>query len=324
MKRRLVLAALGSVALAMPFASALSAEEPWPSRPINFIVPFPAGGPTDTLSRKLAQQLQAALGQPVIVENVGGAMGAIGLAKLHRAPHDGYTIGLGAHSTQAIAPHQVKLPYDPRSDFQAIGGTVTFAYVLVANPSEPARTIPELVARSKQVPGGMTFGSSGPGGGNHLAGELLRMKTGAVLLHVPYKGVAPATADVIAGHVGFMFDVVASALPNIKAGKVRPIAVTGSRRSPLLPDVPAIAETVPGFDGVGWFAIFGTKGMPEAVTRRLNAEIDRIYATPEFADYLKQNGYDPEPGPPDRLAKRVLDDYKLWGEVMAGAGIKPE
>jgi len=318
----------GFAALALVLTAALPLQAgaaEWPAKPIHFLVPFPAGGPTDMLSRRLAERLGDSLGQPVIVENVAGAMGSIGLARLARAQPDGYTIGLSAHSSHAIAPHEVAtLPYDPRTAFQPIGGTVIFSYVLVANPAQPAKTITELVERSRQTSGGLTFGSSGLGGGNHLAGELLRIKTGANLLHVPYKGVAPAAADVMAGHIGFMFDVVASAIPQIRAGKMRAIAVTGDARSPLLPDVPTVAETIPGFEGIGWFAIFGPRGMPPAVTGRLNAEMDRIYRETAFASFLEDAGYTPEFGPPERLGQRVQHDYRFWGEVIAAAGVKSE
>jgi tripartite-type tricarboxylate transporter receptor subunit TctC len=288
------------------------------------VVPFPAGGPTDQLSRKLAQQLSASLGQPVVVENVGGAMGSIGLAKVAKSSPDGYTFGLGAHSTHAIAPHINKLSYDPVTDLQAVGGLVTFAYVLVANPSEPARDVPDLVKRSKAIPGGITFGSSGPGGGNHILGEMLALQTGAVLRHIPYKGVAPAQQDVMAGHVGFMFDVVSTSAPMIKAGKLRALGVTGKTRNRALPDVPAIAETVPDFGGLGWFAFFGPKRMPPEVTQRLNSEINKIYRTPEFAAFLESAGYEPVIGSPEQLANTVTADYVVWGKAIKAAGLKPE
>jgi tripartite-type tricarboxylate transporter receptor subunit TctC len=317
--RRLLIA--GALA-ACAFGPAMA--QTWPTRPIHLVVPFPAGGPTDQLSRKLGQQLALALGQPVVVENVGGAMGSIGLAKVARSAPDGYTFGLGAHSTHAIAPHINKLSYDPVTDLQAIGGLVTFAYVLIANPAEPARNVTELVARSKQVPGGINFGSSGPGGGNHILGEMLALQTGAVLNHVAYKGTAPAQQDVMAGHISFMFDVVSTAAPLIKAGKLRALGVTGKTRSRTLPDVPTIAESVPDFGGLGWFAFFGPKGMPPEVTQRLNTEINKIYRTPEFAAFLDSAGYEPVIASPESLTKTVATDYAAWGKAIKAAGLKPE
>jgi tripartite-type tricarboxylate transporter receptor subunit TctC len=306
------------------FSTGVALAQAWPSKPIRLIVPFPAGGPTDQLSRKLGHALSAGLGQPVIIENIGGAMGSIGLARLAKLPADGYSIGLGAHSTHAIAPHVNKLSYDPVKDLQAVGGLVTFAYVLVANPNEQAKDIPDLVRRSKTLPGGITFGSSGPGGGNHILGEMLALQTGAVLRHIPYKGVAPAQQDVMAGHIGFMFDVESTAAPMIKAGKLRGLGVTGNKRSAALPDVPAIAETVPDFGGLGWFAFFGPKGMPDEVLRRLNSEINKAYSTPELAGYLEGAGYTAIIGSPNLLAKTVETDYAQWGKAIKTSGIKSE
>lgn len=317
--RRLLLA--GALA-ASAFGPALA--QSWPAKPIHFIVPFPAGGPTDQLTRKLGQQLTIALGQPVIVENVAGAMGSIGLAKLARAAPDGYTFGLGAHSTHAIAPHVTKLSYDPVTDLQPIGGLVTFAYVLITNPAEPAKDVAGLVARSKTVPGGISFGSSGPGGGNHILGEMLALQTGAVLNHIPYKGTAPAQQDVMAGHISFMFDVVSTAAPLIKAGKLRALGVTGKTRSRTLPDVPAIAESVPDFGGLGWFAFFGPKGLPPEITQRMNLEINKIYRSPDFTAFLDSAGYEPVIGSPEQLGKTVASDYAAWGKAIKAAGIKPE
>jgi len=317
--RRLLIAGALAASLIGP-----ATAQSWPAKPVHFIVPFPAGGPTDQLTRKLAQQLTTALGQPVVVENMGGAMGSIGLGKLARSAPDGYTFALGAHSTHAIAPHTNKLPYDPVSDLQPIGGMVTFAYVLIANPAESARDIPDLIKRSKSVPGGMTFGSSGPGGGNHILGEMLAVQTGAVLRHIPYKGTAPAQQDVMAGHIGFMFDVVSTAAPLIKAGKLRALGVTGKTRNPALPDVPAIAESVPDFGGLGWFAFFGPKGLPPEITQRMNTEINKIYRSPEFTAFLQSTGYEPVIGSAEQLAKTVATDHAAWGHAIKAAGLKSE
>jgi tripartite-type tricarboxylate transporter receptor subunit TctC len=317
--RRLLIAGALAASVVMP-----AVAQSWQSRPIHFVVPFPAGGPTDQLTRKLGQQLSLALGQPVVVENVAGAMGSIGLAKVARSAPDGYTFGLGAHSTHAIAPHTNKLSYDPVIDLQPIGGLVTFAYVLIANPAEPAKDVADLVARSKATPGGMTFGSSGPGGGNHILGEMLALQTGAVLRHIPYKGTAPAQQDVMAGHISFMFDVVSTAAPLIKAGKLRALGVTGKTRSRTLPDVPAIAESVPDFGGLGWFAFFGPKGLPPEITQRMNTEINKIYRSPEFMAFLESAGYEPVIGSPEQLGRTVASDYAAWGRAIKAAGLKPE
>lgn len=318
--RSLLVAAFAATVL----SPAVVHAQAWPSKPIRLISPFPAGGSADLLSRKLGQQLGAALGQPVLVENVPGAMGSIGLARMVRGPADGYTIALGANSTQAMAPFMIKLPYDPLADFQPLGGMTTYAFTLVVHPSEPSKTVAELVARSKTVPGGVSFGSVGPGSGSYLFGEMLRLQAGFNLNHVPYKGTAPALNDLMAGHISSMFDIVGSSAPAVKAGKLRALGVSSKTRSRLLPDVPAIAESIPGFEGVGWFAFFGPRGLPPEVTQRLNAEIDKVYRSPEFVAFLDQAGYDYVASTPEQLGDTIQKDYALWGRVMKAAGIKPE
>lgn len=320
MERRLLVAALWAALLSPAFAQA----QPWPVKPVHLVVPFPAGGPTDQLSRKLAQLLASSLGKPVIVENVPGGAGTVGLARVVRSPADGYTIALGASSTLTSAPHMAKVPYDSLTDLQPLGGMVTFAFVLVVPPSEPANNVSELLARSGTATGGVSFGSSGVGTGAHLVTELLRLQAGGNLNHVPYSGAAPALRDVMAGHVGFMFDIVGSSAPLVKAGKLKALAVTGRQRSASLPDVPALAETVPGFEGVGWLAFFAPKGLPAELTQRLHAEIARAYRSPEFTAFFEQTGYEPVAASPEQLKATLEKDYALWGRVIKAAGIKAQ
>ncbi len=308
-----------AMALALPAYAQGSA---WPTKPITIIVPYPAGGPTDQLARRLGDGLSKALGQPVLVENTGGAMGAIGMAKLVRAPADGHTIAVAANSTHAIAPHLAKLPYDPIADTQSLGGTVSFAYALIVNPAEPANTARELAVRSKNLRDGISYGSSGIGSGNHLMGEMLAAQAGGNFTHVAYKGMAPAQNDVLGGHLGFMFVVVGTAAPLVESGKLKALGVTSKTRNKAMPNVPVIAESVPGFEGLGWFAFFGPKGMPPEVTNRLSTEMNKIYRTPEFADFLEKNGYDAPLDSPADLARRVTADYDLWKKVISAAGIK--
>jgi len=314
---------LGTLAMTL-LAPGLVRAQAWPARPIHLLVPFPAGGPTDVLSRKLAQQLGTALGQTVVVENVAGGAGTVGLARLVRSAPDGYTIALGASSTLTSAPHLMKMPYDTLADLQPLGGMASFAFALVVPPSEAAHTAAELLARSKAAPGGLSYGSSGIGTGAHLVSELLRQQAGGNLNHVPYSGAAPALRDVMAGHLAFMFDIVGSSAPQVKAGRLKALAVTSPRRSAKLPEVPALAESVPGFEGVGWLAFFAPKGLPPEITQRLNAEIARAYRSAEFVAFLDEAGYEHAPTTPEQVRATLERDHALWGRVIKAAGIKSE
>jgi tripartite-type tricarboxylate transporter receptor subunit TctC len=295
----------------------------WPTKPIRLIVPF-ATGAHDQIARRLAEPLSAALGQPVVVENVAGASGAIALARVARAQPDGYTLVISANATTTILPHLSKLTYDARSDLQALGGRVKFAYVLVASPSETARTAAELVARSKESPAGISYGSGGVGSGAHLITERLRRQTGANFTHVPYKGIAQIQTDILGGHLGFSFDVVGTAAPLVKAGKLKALGVTGLSGSPLLPGVPTISESVPGFETLGWFAIFGPKGIPPAIVSRLNAEMAKIYRTAEYAVFFETTGYEPAYELPEELTNVLVKESEFWERLIRTAGIKAE
>ncbi|MBV7486164.1 tripartite tricarboxylate transporter substrate binding protein [Bordetella sp. BOR01] len=310
---------LAVVLALMGAAAPAGAQGTWPQRPITLIVPLPAGGPVDAVGRRLADQLSRQLKQPVIVENVVGAYGTIGLNRLSRAAPDGYTLGLGATGTHVMAPMINKeITYDPLKGFTPLCIVAEYANVLVTNPALPVKTVAELVAYAKANPSKVTFASSGYGSSNHLSGELLKRMTGAPMLHVPYKGTAPGLNDVVAGNVGLMFDVVSSSLPFIESGRLRALATTGAQRNPALPDVPAMAETLPGFEVTGWFGLFAPPGLPPDVAAPLNRALAASLDAPDMRKFLTDSGYEPVTFDPDALRSQIRKDIDYWKPVVEG------
>ena len=308
---------------ALAFALGASAQS-WPSRPVTLVVPYPPGGSADILARAVGQKLTERLGQTVIVENKAGAGTAIGAKAVASAPPDGYTLLLGTVSSQAINPAMNKVGYDPTKDFVAIAPLAAIPFVLVANPSFPASTVAELVAMAKAQPGKIAYASAGPGTSNHLAGELLADSAKLNLLHVPYKGSAPALNDVLGGHVPLMFDLIATAMPNIQAGKLKPLAVTSRMRSPLLPNVPtAIEGGLVDYEVTAWFGVFAPAGTPAAVVTRLNAEITAVIAAPEMQKHLRELGAAPESSSSDAYGRFVRDEAGKWAVVVRKIGLTP-
>ena len=271
---RLAAAALAAGLASLPLAALAQA---WPSRPIAFVVPYPAGGPVDISARLLAPKLQAALGQPVVVENKPGAGGNIGADFVAKSAPDGHTLLMGAIATHAINPSlYAKIPYDPIRDFRHVALVVQVPNVLVVNNDLPARSVAELIDLLKKNPGKYDFASGSTGSTGHLAGELFKQLTGTYMVHIPYKGAGPAVTDLVAGRVHLMFDNLASALPNIKAGKVRALAVTTLRRSEFVPALPTLDESgLKGFDLTTWWGVMCPAGTPEPVVQRLAAETGR-------------------------------------------------
>lgn len=310
MKIRLVLAAIG-----LALAQAAGAQA-WPAKPVRLIIPLAAGGATDKAARLVAQRLSLALGQQVVPENVTGAAGAIALQRLAQSDPDGYTLAATANSLHTVAPHMGKLPYDAFSSFSFVGTYASFDYVLITAPDAPYKTLADLVDRARKQPDAVSYGSSGVGTGNHLAAVLFGQLAKAELLSVPYRGGSPAILDVMAGRTDFMFDVVGGAITQIEGGKVRALGVSGTRRHALLPNVAPIADTVPGYESGGWFALIGPARLPPAVVQRLNAELNRIQAEPEFRDQLTALGYAPRPGTPADVERLVQAETKKWGEVV--------
>ena len=316
--------ALG-VFLGLAIAAGASAQA-FPSKPIRYIVPFPPGGPTDTFSRALAAQLSEALGQPVVVENVPGAGASIGMDRLAKSPPDGYTIGLATTGSHAINPHLygAKLTYNALKDFTLLTLAVSYVNVLVVNPAVPVKSVAELVAYAKANPGKVNFGSAGNGSSNHLSGELLKSLTGAPMQHVPYKGSAPALTDVVSGQLTFMFDILVTAVPQVRAGRVRALAVTSAKRSPFAPDIPTMSESgVPGYAEAGadlWFGIVAPAGVPKPVVEKLNGELIRVLRSPAMRERISGQFFDVRTSTPAEFQKVLESDYGKWGKIVRASG----
>lgn len=301
-------------------------SQSWPSRPVKLVVPFPAGGATDILGRALAQKLAESLGQPVVVENRPGAGGTLGSDIVAKAPPDGYTILMATTSTHSIAPSlYAKLPYDVATGFAPVVQVADSTNILVVGPSIPAKSVRELIALAKADPGRLTYGSSGNGTIVHLTAVLFETMAGVKLTHVPYKGTALAMPDVMSGQVTMIFDSIVSAQPHLKSGKVRPLGVSGTRRSPLAPELPTIAESgLPGFASDTWFGVFAPANTPAPLVARLNADINAILRQPDFRERLATLGAEAAGGTPEAFATLVRDEGAKWARVVRDAGIRPE
>lgn len=312
-RRSAVMAIAAAVA-----APGLRAQASWPERPVKWLVPFAAGGATDVLSRLAAEQLSLALGQPVVVENVTGAAGVVGLDRLAKASPDGYTLGTNPNSLQTMMPYvsEAPLPYDTMKSFTPIGGFAQFQYAFVVSASSPIKTLPELIAIGRAQPGKLTFGTTGTGTGNHLATVLLAQHTGASFTYVPYKGAAQSVVDLMGGHIDLIVDIVGGVEALIREGKLRALATTGARRHPLLPNVPPVAETIPGYNHVGWFGLYAPAGLPPAIATRLNADLQRVQRAPKFVEGLVKLGYEAMPGSPAELDAQQKREYERWGPIL--------
>ncbi|WP_043360402.1 tripartite tricarboxylate transporter substrate binding protein [Belnapia sp. F-4-1] len=319
MERRTLLATLGASAL-LP-APALA--QAFPSRPLRLIVTWPPGGTTDILARQLAPQLSARLGQPVVVENRGGASGAIGAAELARAPSDGHSFGM-VTSTVISAALLSRTAYDPLRDLTPILLLARVANILVVNPSLPVRTVPELIALAKAQPGRLTFGSPGTGSAVHISGEMFKLAAGVDMLHAPYRGGGPALADVVAGHLQLMFGNASSTLPFVREGSLRAIAVTSAARAAYLPDVPTIAETLPGFAIDEWYGVLGPAGMPPAAAERLNAAFMDIVTQPDERARLLEGGAEVAGGTVEAFRRFMAEEVDKIGAVVRDARIIAE
>ena len=322
MMRRMFACACAASALLLGLSPPASAA--WPERPIRLVLPFPAGGPTDTLGRQLAQQLQVVLGQGVVVDNRAGANSAIGSDIVAKSPADGYTLLFNA-SLFASNPHLMTLPYDIHRDFTPIALIAKAPLLIVVNRDLPVKDVRELVAYARSNPGKLNFGIGSNGSAGHLAQDSLRSSAGIDIVMVPYKGSSPAYVDLIGGRLQGFTDPVLGALPQVQAGTVRALAVTSSKRLSVLPHVPTVAESgVPGFEYHSWYGLWGPSKLPRPVVERLNAEINRWIASPEVRAQFEQLGYETQAGTPEDFARFVRDDSARAAKIIRDGGIKAE
>jgi tripartite-type tricarboxylate transporter receptor subunit TctC len=325
LRRQLALAstamALSALPAVGPFATSAMAQA-WPSKPITLIVPFPAGGTTDVLARALADKLTPALGQSVIVESKPGAGATLGADFVAKSKPDGYTLLVGAvHHTIASSVYK-KLPYDFQKDLLPITTIALVPNVLVVNPSTPAKNVAELVALLKAKPGFYTYGSNGNGTAQHLIGTQFQNATGTEMLHIPYKGSGPLATDLLGGQIAMSFDTVTPVLPHIKAGKLRPLAVTTAKRSSALPDVPTLDEAgLKGFNIGTWFGVLAPTGTPKELVARLNTEMVKVIQSPEFRKRMEEIGAEPVGNSTDQMAQQIKDETDKFAKLVKDAKV---
>ena len=318
---KLLFGALLSVAAATAAAPALA--QPYPNKPIRLVVTFPPGGAPDTLARLFADRSQ--LGQSIVVDNKPGAGGNIGADFVAKSPADGYTLVMGTVGTHSInGALYAKMTYDMVKDFVPVAHVASAPNLLVVNNDLPVKTVAELIAYMKANPNKLSFGSPGIGTSVHVSGELFKSMTGTTMQHVPYKGRQFAIPDLVGGQIQLMFDNMPSALPMAKEGKIRAVAQTTLRRSAAAPDVPTVAETVPGFEATTWFAVFAPAGTPADVVNRVNAELQRIFKLPDVIDKLKTVGLEPWISTPEELARYQASEITKWAKVVKESGAKAD
>jgi tripartite-type tricarboxylate transporter receptor subunit TctC len=299
----------------------------YPSRPVRLVVPFPAGGSADLIGRAAAKKMSEGLGQQVVVENRAGAGGTIGAVAVARSPADGYTLGLGTVSTLAMAPVvRANPPYDSLAAFTPVSLVASAPFILVVNASVPAKSLAELVALAKAKPGGLNFASIGDGTLQHFTGESFKSLAGVDIVHVPYKGVAPALVDLLAGQVQIGFDILASfQLQNLQSGRLRALAVLGPARVAQLPSVPTAAEAgLPGLAATAWFGLIAPKGTPGEVVARLNGEVRKAVASAELRDAIATQGLEPAADSPQEFAELIEKEMARWAQVVKTSGFKAE
>ena len=315
-----------ALALVCILPTAANAQSAWPSKPITIIVPYAAGGFADIRARKIGAELTRVLGQPMIVENKGGAGGVVGTDAIAKAQPDGYTIGSGNLAALAVNPSLMKkLPYDPLKDVAPVILIETSPLILTAGPGLAAKNVQELIALAKAKPGQIAFGSSGVGGAHHLSGEMLKQAAGIDIVHVAYKGGAPAAADVLAGHVPMMFEMGYAALPSIKAGKIRALAVTSTKRLAVLPDVPTMVEAgVPGFESYNWQGVIVPAKTPREIVERLNRELNLLLTQPSLRDLITNDGSQVGGGTPEAFGTFIRAEAEKWGKVVRATKISAE
>lgn len=301
------------------------AQASYPSKPVRFIVPFPPGGPVDVTARALTARLTEMWGQTAVVENRAGAGGIVGAEVAARAPADGYTVFVCAIHHSVLPGLRPGLSYDIERDFAPVSLGAMFPVILVAHPSLPVKSVPELIAHAKKNPGKVAFASSGNGGGTHLAGELFAALAGIDLLHVPYKGSAPAMTDVLGGQVPLMFADAPTALPQIRAGRVRALGLASPRRSALVPDIPTIAESgLPGYEAYSWAAFVVPAATPKEVVAKLNADIVRALSQPDVKQRLLDSGAEAMPTTPEQFGRMLKSEIAKWTRIIREKNIQPD
>ena len=318
MLRRILAALVLAASVPLAFAQA------WPSRPVKMVVPFPAGGPTDVLTRVLADKLTQALGQPVVVENKPGAGGSIGADLVAKSAPDGYTLVMATGSTHSVGPHlNPRLPYDPVKDFTPVIYVGNSTNVLLVSPTLGVGSVKELIALAKSRPEGLNYATSGIGSVAHLTSEMFASMAGIRLTHVPYKGTQLSITDLAAGQVAMLFDSTITGRTHIEQGRLKGLAVSSRKRSAILPDIPTVDESgLAGFDSWNYFGIWGPAGLPPAIVQRVNTEMNRILADPAVKERFLTLGFEITGGTPQQFAEVIASESRRWGKVIRDANIK--
>lgn len=321
-KRWLAAAVAATAALTLP---ALTLAQAFPAKPVKIVVPYPPGGTNDIVVRLLAQKLGDSMGQPFVVENKPGASGNLGAEQVARAAPDGYTLLL-VTTGHSIHPSLYKnLRYNIKTDLTPVSELTRGPMLVMVTPSLPYKTVQDVIAAAKARPGSINFGSAGNGSSTHLATELLSSMAGVKMTHIPYSGSAPAMADVMAGNAQLVMDLMFSALPQVNGGKLRAIAITGAKRSPLLPGVPTVAESgVPGFETLAWNGLMAPANTPKPIIDKLNAEIRKALDAPEMKERLRAQGFEPSPGTPEQFGALIRSEIDRWAKVVKTSGAKVE
>ena len=315
-----------TLALTFSLLQALAQAEVFPSKPIRLVCPFPAAGAVDIAARAIAQELTKNLNLPVTVENRPGAGGNIGSAEVVRAVPDGYTLLMTTSGSQAIHPFLYsKMPFDPNKDLQPVSVLVSLNNVLVINPTVKISSVNDLIAQAKDQPGKLNYASSGSGTSIHMSGEMFKFMTGVNLIHIPYKGSAPAVTDLLGGQVMMMFDNIPSSMPHIKSGKLKAIATTGAKRDPSLPDLPTIAEAgVPGYEAGVWFGVMAPMATPKDIIAKLNAEIVKAAKAPDYVKKMNEQGYIVVASSAEQMGEMSRSEFARWGPIVKASGAKAE
>lgn len=323
-RRRMISGLIGCLSIATALPLSAQKADPYPTKSIRYINPNPAGATSDIIARGFATELSRLLGQQVYVDNRGGAGSTVGSSEGAKAPPDGYTLTQTSSPLFSVVPHlYTKLNFDPVKDFRSIIVLVSFENVLVLHPSVPAKTLAEVMALAKAKPGSLTYGSSGNGTTTHLSGELFKQMAKLDISHVPYRGGAPAVTDLLGGQINMMFNNVPGSLPHIQSGALRAVAVTSAKRSPMLPDVPTVAEAgLSGYEAVGWFSMSVPAATPQPIVDKLSEASMKAVSSPAFVKLMQENGFTVVGGTPKQMDKMIQDEVRRWGPVVKAAGLR--